>query len=92
MLYYIQEPFFYSEPLGKELQQRGEKEPFTIGQRDGILRTNIYFQQNMQGYIEFTVFINDSAPEHFDTANVSVSVIGFILFLAELCKNKLSLD
>jgi hypothetical protein len=65
--------FNYSSPLGSQLAQRGEKEPFTLGLRDGVLRTNIYFQENMNGFIEFRVGVNDSAPGHSDMADVSVS-------------------
>ena len=65
--------FNYSEPLGSQLSQRGEKEPFTLGVRDGILKTNIYFQQNMHGFIEFRVGVNDLVPGHEDMADVSVS-------------------
>ena len=73
MSYYIEPPFNYSEPLGTQLRQRGEKEPFTLWERDGVLRTNIYFQTNMQGYINFMVYVNDSDAKHFDRTNVSVS-------------------
>ena len=62
-----------SEPLSSQLEGRGEDSPFTLGVRDGVVRTNIYFQQNMQGNIRFVVQVNDSTTEHFDRANVSVS-------------------
>lgn len=74
IFYYIQPPFRISEPLNSQLDDRNEQDPFTIGMLDGVIRTNIYFQENMQGYIEFVAFINDSSPEHYDRANVSVSV------------------
>ena len=52
-----------------------QKKPFNIGQSDGIIRTNMYFIESMQGYFSFEVKINDSNPAHVDKANVTVSSI-----------------
>ena len=49
-----------------------DDDPFVIGEYDGIIRTNVYFQEDQEGYIEFVVKVNDSLPQHFDKANVSV--------------------
>ena len=49
-----------------------DDDPFVIGEHDGIIRTNAYFQENQEGNIQFVIKVNDSLPQHFDKANVSV--------------------
>ena len=82
MFYHLEEPFRVSEPLNSQLEERDEREPFTIGLLDGVIRTNIYFQESMEGYFEFGVYVNDSQPGHFDRSNVSVSTYKCDLELA----------
>ena len=72
--YYIQPPFRITQPLETQLRQRGEKDVFRIGRHDGVIRTNIYFQADMQGYFEFVVIVNDSDKGHQDSTNVSVGL------------------
>ena len=72
MYYNILPPFRISEPLGSRLRERGDDVPFSLGERDGIIRTNIYFQSDMQGYIEFEVKVEDNNPLHFHVSNMSV--------------------
>ena len=51
-----------------------DKQPFTVGQLDGLLKTNMYFIGSMQGYFSFEVQITDSVPAFYDRANVTVSL------------------
>lgn len=51
---------------------------FVAGEKDGILLTNIYFQENMQGYLNFDVMVRDWNESHSAVANVSVRQSGSI--------------
>ena len=70
MKFYITTPFSITPQLEKDLDG---KAPFTLNPDVGIIRTNVYFQELWRGYIEFIVSVNDSAPDHVDSAEVSVS-------------------
>ena len=73
--FFLVRPFRISHPLADRLRKMGDSTPFTQGEEDGMVRTNIYFQSDMQGYIDFEVKVLDSNPGHVDKANVSVSII-----------------
>ena len=68
-MFSINPPFRFSP----DLQNKFDTPPFIIGKQDGIIYTNVYFQQDMQGYIEFEVVVQDSDVGHMSKANVSVS-------------------
>ncbi len=70
IFYHIDGPMSFSS----ELQGRFDTPPFSLGIVDGIIRTDVYFQDDMQGYIQFKVNITDVNPEHVDEADISVSV------------------
>jgi len=67
-MYSINPPFRFSP----DLQNKFDTPPFIVGKQDGIVYTNVYFQQDMQGYIEFEVAVKDPVPGHITKANVSV--------------------
>lgn len=69
MLFGISSSFHITPQLENDLQG---KVPFTLDSNEGIIRTNVYFQELWQGYVEFSVSVNDSSPSHTGLANVSV--------------------
>ena len=73
LTYHMVAPVVASEPLQSQLRQRGEREAFVVGEDDGLIKTNIYFQLNMNGYFEFQVSVNDSVAGRGDVASISVS-------------------
>ena len=72
-------PIDITDTLSQQITS--DKPPFILHREKGLITTNIYFQQNMQGYFEFQVSVNNTEPpsstvvtNHFyDIANVSVS-------------------
>ena len=50
-----------------------DDDPFVVGLEDGIVRTNVYFQEDQEGYIEFVVKVADPWIEsYYHLANMSV--------------------
>ena len=70
LTYSIDSPFIYSS---SDLRNDFEDDPFTIGSADGIIRTNAYFEDDQEGFIQFVVKVVDPNPSFFDRVNISVS-------------------
>ena len=56
----------------EELRDRNELKVFVVDKDTGVVTTNVYFSDSMQGYFEIKLFVNDSIAGHNDTAEASV--------------------
>ena len=72
--FYIVYPItIIGDRLMEELRDRNELQVFVVDRSTGIVTTNVYFADSMQGYFNIKLFVNDSVAGHNDTAEASVS-------------------